>query len=141
MWVRNQRNSWHGVDFPYQGEQAGLTIPDFYKRYAETLLAVDEGIGQIIELLKQKGLYENTLIAVMGDNGFAFGEHGLGCEGRAVSVCGGQPAEHGQRDEPGPEGFGDRVPERRSRAVRRSMRRRRPRRRLPARVPRRSVRG
>ena len=77
MWVRNQRNSWHGVDFPYQGEQVDLTIPEFYKRYAETLLAVDEGIGDIIKLLKEKGLYENTLIAVMGDNGFAFGEHGL----------------------------------------------------------------
>lgn len=76
-WVRDQRNSWHGVDFPYQGEQGDLDIGDFYKRYAETLLAVDEGIGQIIALLKQKGLYENTLIAVMGDNGFAFGEHGL----------------------------------------------------------------
>ena len=77
MWVRNQRNSWHGVDFPYQWEQGPLDIGDYYKRYAETLLAVDEGIGKIIDLLKSKGLYENTLIAVMGDNGFAFGEHGL----------------------------------------------------------------
>ena len=41
------------------------------------MIAVDEGIGEIIKLLKEKGLYENTLIAVMGDNGFAFGEHGL----------------------------------------------------------------
>jgi N-acetylglucosamine-6-sulfatase len=77
MWVRNQRNSWHGVDFPYHWEQGELDIGEYYKRYAETLLAVDEGIGEIIRLLKEKGLYENTLIAVMGDNGFAFGEHGL----------------------------------------------------------------
>lgn len=76
-WVRDQRNSWHGVDFPYQGQEGDLDIGEFYKRYAETLIAVDEGIRQIIELLKEKGLYENTLIAVMGDNGFAFGEHGL----------------------------------------------------------------
>lgn len=76
-WVRDQRNSWHGVDFPYQWEQGPLDIGDYYKRYAETLLAVDDGIGEIIKLLKEKGLYENTLIAVMGDNGFAFGEHGL----------------------------------------------------------------
>ncbi len=73
-WVRNQRNSWHGVDFPYHSE---LDISEYYKRYAETLLAVDEGIGQIVETLRSKGLLENTLIAVMGDNGFAFGEHGL----------------------------------------------------------------
>lgn len=77
VWVRNQRNSWHGVDFPYHWEQGELDIGDYYKRYAETLLAVDEGIGKVIELLKEKGVYENTLIAVMGDNGFAFGEHGL----------------------------------------------------------------
>lgn len=77
IWVRNQRNSWHGVDFPYHWEQGELDVAAYYKRYAETLLAVDEGIGQIVEMLKQKGLYENTLIAVMGDNGFAFGEHGL----------------------------------------------------------------
>jgi N-acetylglucosamine-6-sulfatase len=74
MWVRNQRNSWHGVDFPYHSR---LDISEYYKRYAETLLAVDEGIGQILELLKKKGLDRNTLVAVMGDNGFAFGEHGL----------------------------------------------------------------
>ena len=73
-WVRNQRNSWHGVDFPYHSE---LDIAEYYRRYAETLLAVDEGIGKIVDLLKKRGLAENTLIAVMGDNGFAFGEHGL----------------------------------------------------------------
>lgn len=74
MWVRNQRNSWHGVDFAYHKQ---LDIGEYYKRYAETLLAVDEGVGQILDLLKKKGLAENTLVAVMGDNGFAFGEHGL----------------------------------------------------------------
>ena len=73
-WVRNQRNSWHGVDFAYHKQ---LDISEYYKRYAETLLAVDEGVGQILELLKKKGLDRNTLVAVMGDNGFAFGEHGL----------------------------------------------------------------
>jgi len=74
MWVRNQRNSWHGVDFPYHGM---LDIAEYYKRYAETLLAVDEGIGQLVDLLGQKGLLDSTLIVLMGDNGFAFGEHGL----------------------------------------------------------------
>ena len=74
MWVRNQRNSWHGVDFPYHSD---LNIAEYYKRYAETLLAVDEGVGQMVELLKQKGLFDSTLIFLMGDNGFAFGEHGL----------------------------------------------------------------
>lgn len=74
MWVQNQRNSWHGVDFPYHSD---LDIEEYYKRYAETLLAVDEGLGQVMELLKKRGWLDSTLIIFMGDNGFAFGEHGL----------------------------------------------------------------
>ena len=44
MWVRNQRNSWHGSTIPYHGN---LDIADYYRRYAETLLAVDESVGRI----------------------------------------------------------------------------------------------
>jgi N-acetylglucosamine-6-sulfatase len=74
MWVQNQRNSWHGVDFPYHSD---LDIAEYYKRYAETLLAVDESVGRIVETLRERGELESTLIIYMGDNGFAFGEHGL----------------------------------------------------------------
>ncbi len=74
MWVENQRNSWHGVGYPYHGT---LDIGDYYKRYMETLLAVDEGIARIRELLEQRGELDDTLILYMGDNGFMFGEHGL----------------------------------------------------------------
>jgi N-acetylglucosamine-6-sulfatase len=74
MWVQNQRNSWHGVEFPYH---SSLDIGEYYKRYAETLLAVDEGLGRIVDLLKAKGWFDSTLIIFMGDNGFSFGEHGL----------------------------------------------------------------
>ncbi|MDQ2899692.1 MAG: sulfatase [Acidobacteriota bacterium] len=74
MWVQNQRNSWHGVDYSYY---KGLPIGDDYKTYAETLLAVDESLGLILEALKKRGELDSTLIVYMGDNGFAFGEHGL----------------------------------------------------------------
>ncbi|HMV46865.1 MAG TPA: sulfatase [Blastocatellia bacterium] len=74
MWVRNQRNSWHGVDFPYHSD---LNIAEYYKQYAETLLAVDESVGRVMAWLKEKGLLDSTLVIYMGDNGFAFGEHGL----------------------------------------------------------------
>jgi N-acetylglucosamine-6-sulfatase len=42
MWVQNQRNSWHGVDYPYHSD---LDIAEYYKRYAETLLGVDDSLG------------------------------------------------------------------------------------------------
>ena len=74
MWVRNQRNSWHGVDFPYHSD---LNIAEYYRQYAETLLGVDESVGRVMNWLKEKGLLESTLVIYMGDNGFAFGEHGL----------------------------------------------------------------
>lgn len=73
-WVRDQRNSWHGVDFPYHSD---LDIERYYKRYCETLCAVDESVGRILEQLKKMGVYDDTLVIYMGDNGFMFGEHGL----------------------------------------------------------------
>jgi len=74
MWVQNQRNSWHGVDYPYH---SSLDIGEYYKRYAETLLAVDESVGRLLDELARRGQLDSTLVIYMGDNGFAFGEHGL----------------------------------------------------------------
>ncbi len=74
MWTQNQRNSWHGVDFPYHSD---LNIEEYYKRYAETLLGVDDSIGRVLEFLRERKLLDSTLVVYMGDNGFAFGEHGL----------------------------------------------------------------
>jgi len=73
-WLRDQRNSWHGVDFPYHSE---LDVEQYYKRYCEALLSVDDSIGRIMEQLKKMGIYDETLVIYMGDNGFMFGEHGL----------------------------------------------------------------
>jgi N-acetylglucosamine-6-sulfatase len=74
MWVQNQRNSWHGVDYPYHSD---LDIGNYYKKYAETLRSVDASVGAVMDYLKKEGLLESTLIIYMGDNGFQFGEHGL----------------------------------------------------------------
>ena len=73
-WVRDQRNSWHGVDFPYHSE---LDVELYYKRYCEAFRAVDEGVERVMDQLKEMGIYDETLIVYMGDNGFMFGEHGL----------------------------------------------------------------
>ena len=74
MWVQNQRNSWHGVDYPYHSV---LDVGEYYKRYAETLMGVDESIGRVLGALDKRGQLDSTLVIYMGDNGFAFGEHGL----------------------------------------------------------------
>jgi arylsulfatase A-like enzyme len=73
-WVKQQRYSWHGVDFPYHSHQ---NIEELVQTYCETLMGVDESIGAVMEYLKQEGLDKSTLVIYMGDNGFSFGEHGL----------------------------------------------------------------
>ena len=74
MWVQNQRNSFHGVDYSYH---ASIDLSEYYKRYAETLLGVDESVGRVLAALDKRGQLDSTLVIYMGDNGFAFGEHGL----------------------------------------------------------------
>jgi N-acetylglucosamine-6-sulfatase len=73
-WLLDQRNSWHGVDFPYHSD---LNIEQYYKRYCEALCSVDDSVGTVLEQLKKMGIHDETLVIYMGDNGFMFGEHGL----------------------------------------------------------------
>ncbi len=73
-WVRRQRDSWHGVDGMYNHT---VDFEGFYRRYCETVLAVDESLGRVMDTLEKEGLLDETLIMFMGDNGFQFGEHGL----------------------------------------------------------------
>jgi len=75
MWLKNQRNSRHGVDFAYNLKDFDLDA--YYRRYCETLLAVDDSLGRILEYLEDRSELESTVIIYMGDNGFQFGEHGL----------------------------------------------------------------
>lgn len=74
MWVTNQRNSRHGVDYAFA---EAFEIASYYRRYCETLLAVDDSVGRVMAALKQKGLLDSTLVIYMGDNGYQWGEHGL----------------------------------------------------------------
>jgi len=74
-WVRDQRNSRHGIEFGYNMPE--YTVEKYAKRYFETLLAVDESMGRLMDWLERKGLLESTLIVYMGDNGFQFGENGV----------------------------------------------------------------
>lgn len=73
-WVKKQRYSWHGVDYMYHGT---IKFDEFYQRYTETLLSIDESIGKVLAQLEESDLLDNTLVFYMGDNGFSFGEHGL----------------------------------------------------------------
>jgi arylsulfatase A-like enzyme len=49
---------------------------------AAMMAAVDEGVGMLFEALEATGQLDNTFIVFLGDNGYFFGEHGLGPERR-----------------------------------------------------------
>ena len=74
MWVQNQRNSWHGIDFFYASDRK---MTDYLKDYYGALSAVDESLGRIMDYLKQNNLEQNTMIVFYSDNGFLIGDHGL----------------------------------------------------------------
>ena len=49
---------------------------------AAMMAAVDEGVGMILKTLEETGELDNTVILFLGDNGYFFGEHGIGPERR-----------------------------------------------------------
>lgn len=73
-WVKAQRYSWHGVDYAYHGQ---FDFDTFYRRYAETTLALDESVGRVLDYVQKNDMASSTLIIYMSDNGFSLGEHGL----------------------------------------------------------------
>jgi N-acetylglucosamine-6-sulfatase len=49
---------------------------------AAMMAAVDDGVGMLFEALERAGKLDDTAIFFLGDNGYFFGEHGLGPERR-----------------------------------------------------------
>jgi N-acetylglucosamine-6-sulfatase len=49
---------------------------------AAMMASVDEGMGDVLKVLEETGELDNTFILFLGDNGYFFGEHGLGPERR-----------------------------------------------------------
>jgi arylsulfatase A-like enzyme len=52
------------------------------RQRARMMASVDEGVGMLLEALERAGKLDDTLILFLGDNGYFFGEHGLGPERR-----------------------------------------------------------
>jgi len=74
LWVYNQRNSWHGIEYPYNSDQK---MTDYLRQYYATLSSVDESVGRVLDYLKKNGLEKDTLIVFTSDNGYMIGDHGL----------------------------------------------------------------
>lgn len=47
-----------------------------------SLMAIEDGVGEILKALKETGQLDNTVIVFTSDNGYFYGEHGLSVERR-----------------------------------------------------------
>tara|TARA_R110002126_G_scaffold22865_6_gene81098 strand:- start:5081 stop:6721 length:1641 start_codon:yes stop_codon:yes gene_type:complete len=48
----------------------------YMKDYLRTIQSVDDGVGEVLDYLKENGLEENTIVVYTSDQGFYLGEHG-----------------------------------------------------------------
>ena len=60
----------------HSGEQEEIRLR------AAMMASVDDGVGMLLDALERTGQLDDTLIVFLGDNGYFFGEHGLGPERR-----------------------------------------------------------
>ncbi|MCU0843724.1 MAG: sulfatase-like hydrolase/transferase [Spirochaetes bacterium] len=58
----------------FQGIMMG-SYYDQYRRYCETITAMDREVVRLLDAIDREGLRDNTLVIYMGDNGMSWGEH------------------------------------------------------------------
>ena len=68
-------------DLPPLGSKTG-TRDIVIRERQQTLMAVEDGVGEILKALKETGQLDNTVFVFTSDNGYFYGEHGLSVERR-----------------------------------------------------------
>lgn len=61
------------AEFPRDPDEIRRHIAEYYAMISH----LDDAFGRIIDSLKERDLFEDTIIVVAGDNGLAVGQHGL----------------------------------------------------------------
>jgi len=86
------RHPWslqHPIDIQYSEsfcskDKKYLTVKDLLSGYYAAVQGIDDNVGRILHKLKERGIYENTLVIYMSDNGFNCGHHGIWGKGNAT---------------------------------------------------------
>ncbi|NRB75123.1 MAG: sulfatase-like hydrolase/transferase [Verrucomicrobiales bacterium] len=58
-------------------DMPGRSLRDWVQQYQQGVLAIDEGVGRLLEALQESGQDENTMIVFTSDQGFAWGQKGF----------------------------------------------------------------
>lgn len=85
-WFKTRLNTWHGIygplfdfrkKFPDTSPEAVKDFAAMTRSYWGTIRSVDDSVGQLYALLKERGELDNTIFIFAGDNGLLNGEHGM----------------------------------------------------------------
>ena len=75
----NERNMYDKpqvvADRPRLSPELEAGVEENWRQENESLMAVDEGVAQLVEALRRNGQLDNTMIVFLSDNGFMHGEH------------------------------------------------------------------
>jgi len=79
-WVRERRQSIHGIDHMETGRFDNDPVPSFdewYWSYCEAVHSIDENLGRVLDHVVESGLADSTVVIYLSDGGFHMGEHGF----------------------------------------------------------------
>ena len=85
-WLQKRLTTWHGIygpifewrkNFPDTSAAGVLEFQNMVRAYMGTILSLDDSLGRLLALLKERGELDNTIVIFMGDNGLLEGEHGM----------------------------------------------------------------
>jgi len=73
----SDKPGWISDNPPLSLEQK-IYMEELYRKRLQSMLAVDDMIGELLEALQESGELDNTYIVFTSDNGFHLGQHRLG---------------------------------------------------------------
>ncbi|CAG9948644.1 unnamed protein product [Clonostachys rosea f. rosea IK726] len=73
----DQKPSWL-KEFKFLNQSQLNRIDEHYRRRVQTLQGVDEIVHDVVELLREKNILDNTYIVISADNGYHMGQHRAG---------------------------------------------------------------
>jgi len=85
-WFKTRLNTWHGIygplfdfrkKFPDSSPGAVKDFAAMTRSYWGTIRSVDDSVGRLYAMLKERNELDNTIFIFAGDNGLLNGEHGM----------------------------------------------------------------
>jgi N-acetylglucosamine-6-sulfatase len=85
-WYKERLDTWHGIygplfeyrkAWPDRSPQGVKAFAAMVRAYRGTILSVDDSVGRLLRLLRERGELDHTVVVFTTDNGLLEGEHGM----------------------------------------------------------------